>query len=72
MSKPIKNLVNQRFGDLTVIKQDDYYESPNGIRKVKWLCRCKCGNLISVIASDLIRGHTTSCGCKKVTRLKKI
>ena len=71
MSKPIKNLVNQRFGDLTVIKQDNYYESPNGIRKVKWLCRCKCGNLISVIASDLTRGHTTSCGCKKVTRLKK-
>jgi len=27
------------------------------------LCLCDCGTLISVHTSDLIRGHTGSCGC---------
>ena len=28
-----------------------------------WLCACKCGNLKEVKLSDLISGHTMSCGC---------
>ena len=31
--------------------------------KVLWLCRCKCGNVITVRGEDLRSGNTTSCGC---------
>lgn len=29
---------------------------------ILWECICDCGNITYVIASDLKRGHTTSCG----------
>ncbi len=56
------DLVGQKFGRLTVLKQAIYSE---GIRKGKiyWLCRCDCGKTISVLSSCLKRGGTLSCGC---------
>ena len=53
------DLTNQTFGKLTVLKRDDNY---NG-EKVKWICQCECGNIISVFGSNLTKLHTTSCGC---------
>ena len=32
--------------------------------KVSWLCKCDCGNIISVYGTNLTRNHTTSCGCR--------
>lgn len=32
-------------------------------RKTLWLCKCQCGQERLVVASDLVRGHTKSCGC---------
>lgn len=29
----------------------------------RWVCRCKCGNQVTVILGHLRSGHTTSCGC---------
>ena len=54
------NLVNQRFGRLTVIK-DDGTRTPHG--QVKWLCQCDCGNFTHVKGTNLKRKHTQSCGC---------
>ena len=55
-----KNLIlhrpGERFGRLTIISQST--ESPN-----KWICKCDCGNTISVLGKDLRRGHVQSCGC---------
>lgn len=31
--------------------------------KAKWLCKCSCGEEVSVTASNLTRGQTKSCGC---------
>ena len=30
-----------------------------------WLCECKCGKFVEVSVSNLINGHTKSCGCHK-------
>lgn len=59
--KALRNIVGQKFGRLTVIKR---FGEPSGRReKVKWVCRCECGNELSVIGDSLKRGNTLSCGC---------
>lgn len=61
---PLKDLTGQTFGKLTVIKHDDnFVANKDNNWKHKWICRCECGNLISVFGSNLTRLHTTSCGC---------
>lgn len=55
-----EDLTNRRFGMLTVKKL---------VGKIKydkrWLCKCSCGKLIVVSASNLRTGNTKSCGCLK-------
>lgn len=58
MSK-IKDLTNQKFGRLTVIK---YYGSNKNSRAL-WLCKCDCGNEKVVIGNSLLCKLTFSCGC---------
>lgn len=52
------DLTGMRFGRLTVIEE---YGKADG--KVKWLCRCDCGNTKVVCGQDLKSGSTKSCGC---------
>lgn len=60
------SLVGQEFGFLKVIARAE--SSPSGQRK--WLCECVCKNQVIVFGSNLQRGHTASCGCKKENNLK--
>lgn len=55
---PRKSLTGLRFGRLRV-------ESLNGRTSgmYAWLCRCDCGNTLSVTVGKLNAGHTQSCGC---------
>lgn len=63
-----KDLTRKQFDRLTV---KSFIGSIRGLRR--WLCLCKCGKYISVVARDLISGHTTSCGCfGREQRLKGI
>lgn len=57
MSKA-ENLTGQNFGKLTVIKRA---KNKNG--HTNWLCVCQCGNQKEVLAANLKRGLTRSCGC---------
>lgn len=63
MHKNLIDLTGQRFGRLTVIERTEDYISPKGQHSVRWLCRCDCGNIKSVIRSSLLRRNTRSCGC---------
>lgn len=53
----IPELAGKRFGDLTVVS----YEGKKKGRHY-WRCRCKCGKETVVSQSNLINGHTMSCG----------
>ena len=55
----IKDLTNQRFGKLTVIK--DSLKRQNG--SVLWECQCECGNIHYAIGANLKSGDIKSCGC---------
>lgn len=65
MSKKL-NLKDKSFGRLTVLKRST--SSKHG--KTRWLCRCICGKLETVIGSSLTQGCTESCGCLQIERAK--
>lgn len=62
------DLCGQRFGMLVVLQK---VERPQQCKTTGtyWLCRCDCGQERIVHRSNLRRGHTTSCGCKKLRDL---
>jgi hypothetical protein len=55
-------LVNKTFGWLTVIDVIQCYLNgkKHGYAAV---CKCKCGNIVSIHKDKLVSGHTKSCGC---------
>lgn len=55
------NLVNQRFGYLTVLEETEERQ----YEKIVWKCQCDCGNIVFLNTSRLKNGNDTSCGCKK-------
>lgn len=52
------NLLNQRFGKLVVIAA-----APSQSPHAAWECVCDCGVKSIVLATNLVTGHTASCGC---------
>lgn len=64
----VDNLIGQRFGFLTVIEKDPERESTGA---VKWICKCDCGNKVSIRGSNLKRqdmNRTISCGCYHISK----
>lgn len=59
--KNMINLTNQKFGFLTALYPTEKRQGSNVI----WKCRCDCGNLTEVAASDLTHLKTKSCGCQR-------
>lgn len=58
----MKDLTGVVFGYLTVIE-------PVGRKNtsVLWKCECLCGNYTNVRSVSLLRGDTTSCGCRRTS-----
>lgn len=57
----IHDLTGKTFDRLKVLKLDE--SSLGQGSRIKWICQCECGNVVSVFANNLIRGNTRSCGC---------
>lgn len=55
-------MIGKKFGRLTVVKADGS-RVYGGVKRKMWLCRCDCGNEISVMTTSLTSGNTRSCGC---------
>lgn len=57
-TRQIKDLSGQKFNRLTAIKV-------NGVKKkwTTWECKCDCGNIATVIGTQLQSGRVKSCGC---------
>ena len=55
----VYDLTDKRFGALTVIERSPRRSSGC----IMWVCRCDCGNVVTVNGRDLRVGHTKSCGC---------
>lgn len=59
----IKISQGDKFGRLTVIKEENPKIAPNGDKVRKILCICRCGNVGTYNLHNLRRGLTKSCGC---------
>ena len=59
MGRRFEDLTGKQFGRLTVIKRN----GSNKHKQALWLCKCECGNEISVPTASLNSGNTKSCGC---------
>ena len=60
-SKPCGALVGQKFGKLTVLKEEVVFKS--GKSRVFSTCECECGGNKVCERYGLVSGSTTSCGC---------
>lgn len=54
------DLSGERFGKLTAICEAS---ERSKCRNVRWICKCDCGNIVTLSTGDLRSGHTKSCGC---------
>lgn len=61
---PRLNLINKRFGLLTVI--EDMGNDSNG--NSLWKCQCDCGKVKIIKGGNLSSGNTISCGCHKSSK----
>lgn len=62
----IKDLTGQIFGRLTIVKFSHRTTS------TYWICRCECGNIVTVSAGNLNGGSTNSCRCLQNEMLSKL
>lgn len=60
------DLTGRVFGRLTVLRQ-----GPNQGIHIRWVCQCSCGELATVLSSNLRKGKQKSCGCLKKETLTK-
>lgn len=56
----IVDLLGEKFGRLTVLKQDTQRTNDG---RIKWICQCECGNICSIAGESLRGNKTQSCGC---------
>ncbi|QOY37065.1 hypothetical protein AWH56_005335 [Anaerobacillus isosaccharinicus] len=59
----LNDLTGQQFGKLIVLERARNSKSGNA----RWICKCICEKITTVIGSHLRSGHTTSCGCNKIS-----
>lgn len=57
------------YGRLTVLKEGEPFLLPSGQKNRSVLCKCECGNEITVRLLHLTRNRTSSCGC--ILKVKK-
>lgn len=54
----VNNHEGRKFGHLTALS---HLSKPS-----RWICRCDCGNIVIVRATNLQTGNTKSCGCARM------
>lgn len=56
------DLTDMKFNYLTALRRAPSHVTSGGHKLAVWECRCDCGRVLSVLASNLRTGNTKSCG----------
>jgi len=67
LSTNYKDITGNRYSKLLVIKRITNIGEP----RIKFLCKCDCGNETIVLGQNLRSGTTKSCGCLNIELFKK-
>ena len=70
----MNDIVGKTFVKLKVLEYDKHwYDKTLGGDRFRhaYLCKCECGNVVSVRRQCLLNGITKSCGCLKKGRPKR-
>lgn len=59
------DIEGQTFGKALAVKGVDDHIKPSGQRVTRYLCLCECGKTFIAQKQNLVRLHTTSCGCAR-------
>ncbi len=59
----MEDLVDMQFGEWTVLRRDN--NKLHKSRGKRWICKCSCGTIKSVLGKYLKDGRSLSCGCLK-------
>ena len=62
------DITGRRFGRLVAVRP----LGKGGSFQLQWLCRCDCGNMVTVCKKNLMSGNTKSCGCYRRDYLKSL
>lgn len=62
------DLIGKVYGRLTVKAEGVEKKS----KKRTWVCECSCGSTSIATTSDLVTGHTRSCGCLQKEKAKEV
>lgn len=69
--REIDDLTGKRYGLLTVKERGEDYIISSGVKFIRWICVCECGNEITVRGTQLKNAHTRSCGNHRGTHRMK-
>lgn len=58
-----RDLTGMKFTRLTVLERGEPYITKDNQHLTRWVCRCDCGKVKTIRASELINNRTLSCGC---------
>lgn len=58
-----RDLTGMKFTRLTVLERGEPYITKDNQHLTRWVCRCDCGKVKTIRASELINNKTLSCGC---------
>ena len=61
---PDNDITGQKFNKFTAIKRAGKDKTGRAL----WLCKCDCGNIVTVRLTDLRTGRRKSCGCLRKER----
>ena len=63
------DLTGKKFGYWTVIGKD---ETIHNSQNTRWICKCECGTVRSILRFTLVNGRSQSCGCRVSEKRKGI
>lgn len=66
------DMTGEKIGKLTVIERDYNYSKEHNLssKGAYWKCKCDCGNVVTVLGSNLRKRPNSSCGCIAKSKMK--
>lgn len=65
-------MTGQKIGMITVLERDYTYAKEHGLSSnhAYWKCKCDCGNILTMLGTNLRRRPNSSCGCIAKSKMK--